>query len=153
MDRGVQILPDESVMVHIPKLQKTVSYIFPPPSLTWWNSAEWHCPCLGIVSHTQRLFQYFQWRAANSERNYWSKGCFMLLICTEITLKEMRYLQTPDVSVDLISLSKWSRMTSLMYSYLILTKQEASQNVHHCLPGKNLSDFSNSSLTYFNPGN
>ena len=33
------------------------------------------------------------------------------------TLKEMRYLQTPDLLVDLISSSRWSRITSLMYSY------------------------------------
>ena len=34
-----------------------------------------------------------------------------------LTLKEIKYLQTPDLLVDLISSSRWSRMTSLMYSY------------------------------------
>ena len=33
------------------------------------------------------------------------------------TLKEIRYLHTPDLLVDLISSSRWSRITSLMYSY------------------------------------
>ena len=37
----------------------------------------------------------------------------------ELTLKEMRYLHTPDLSVDLISSSRWSRITSLMNSYLL----------------------------------
>ena len=38
----------------------------------------------------------------------------------ELTLNEMRYLHTPDLSVDLISSSRWSRITSLMNSYLFI---------------------------------
>ena len=33
------------------------------------------------------------------------------------TLNEMKYRQTPDLSVDLISSSRWSRMIPLIYSY------------------------------------
>ena len=47
----------------------------------------------------------------------WENGCESFELMTELTLKEIKYLQTPDLLVDLISSSRWSRMTSLMYSY------------------------------------
>ena len=60
-----------------------------------------------------------------ARRRFWMKdfgnslenGCETFKLMTELTLKEIKYLQTPDLLVDLISSSRWSRMTSLMYSY------------------------------------
>ena len=49
--------------------------------------------------------------------NSWENRCETFKLMTELTLKEIKYLQTPDLLVDLISSSRWSRMTSLMYSY------------------------------------
>ena len=60
------------------------------------------------------------------------------------TLNEMKYRQTPDLSVDLISSSRWSRMIPLIYSYqarisvispilpsLTFTLKEMSITHHH----------------------
>ena len=47
------------------------------------------------------------------------EGHFFMERNVGVTLKEMRYLHTPDLSVDLISSSRWSKITSLMNSYLL----------------------------------
>ena len=36
----------------------------------------------------------------------------------KLTLKEIKYLQTPDLSVDLISSSKWSRITKMVQTFV-----------------------------------
>ena len=77
----------------------------------------------------------------------------ILLKCSNIqTLNDIRYLQTPDWSVDFISSSRWSRMISyndiILYIHIIL---QWFSYVDKFVPGQNLCHLSYSSFTDFNP--
>ena len=111
VDGGVQVFPDQGVVLHIPYTW-IIRICFGWSHNTWWSFAELHFLLSDTEFHKQRQFLCFQSPGEDSEGGFWYRW-----LITVFTLNEMRYLQTPDWSVDLISSSRWSRMISLMNSY------------------------------------
>ena len=152
MDGRVEVFPDQSVMLHIPvqekghqpvqgssdKIMKSTNLMkFCWVTLPVLRQRIPQTDTIPIFSIARRRF----WKRNNTKSAHDQ---------LKLTLNEMRQRHTPDLSVDLISSSRWSRITSLMNSYLS-TSLSKLHNTWKVLPGKNLCYLSNPPFSDFYP--
>ena len=108
----VEVFPDQSVMLNIP--------VYIRQSCTNYNDLLdeillCDIPCCQVPNAVDRHYANILYSSKKILKADDDKGGF--------TLKEMRYLQTPDLSVDFMLSSRWSRITSLIYSQTMSNSQ------------------------------
>ena len=120
MDGRVEVFPYQGVMLHIPVQEKGHQMVQGPSDRIGKSTNLMKFCWVTLPVLRQRIPQTDTIPIFSiARRRFWKKYIFKSAHGQlKLALNEMRQRQTPDLSVDLISSSRWSRITSLMNSYL-----------------------------------
>ena len=150
MDGRVEVFPYQGVMLHIPVQEKGHQMVQGPSDRIGKSTNLMKFCWVTLPVLRQRIPQTDTIPIFSiARRRFWKKYVFKSAPGRlKLALNEMRQRQTPDLSVDLISSSRWSRITSLMNSYLstslckrcfkskvLITRQESLLSLQSSLLG------------------
>ena len=127
VDGGVEVLPDESVVLHIPNTW-IIIICFGWSHNTWWSFAELHFLLSDTEFRKLRQFQCFQSPEEDSEAGF--KCCWLI---------NSVYLEWDEVSPD-------SGLVSGLDFIIEMVKDDI---IDELIPSENFSDFADPSFSNF----